>query len=293
MMPPMYDLPPLHQAADRLSGRAQRRYMWSIAVALVAAALAAFAIDVELWVERLHAPLAVLTVVLLVVGFVSELLGGRVRLDQRWFQARAVAESVKTAAWRYAMGAPPFEGVEAEEELGRTLRRIRDDNVAVAADLDRAAGEAVAVTPSMRAARAEAWETRRRIFIAHRLEDQIGWYGGKSVRNGQMARRLRWATLGVQLVAIGLAVARIGDPRLNFVGTATTVLAGMIAWSQAKRFADLATSYRATHDELAQIGAGIERAPDEAAFLGAVAEAENAISREHTMWVAKSRAGAR
>ena len=28
--------------------------------------------------------------------------------DRKWFDGRAVAESIKTATWRYAMGAKPF-----------------------------------------------------------------------------------------------------------------------------------------------------------------------------------------
>src|SRR5581483_4581432 len=45
--------------------------------------------------------------------------------DQAWFQGRAVAESVKTACWRYMMRVAPYaDDASADAELASVLRRV-------------------------------------------------------------------------------------------------------------------------------------------------------------------------
>jgi hypothetical protein len=98
-----------------------------------------------------------------------------------------------------------------------------------------------------------------------------------------------WLSLGSQVGAIVLACVVLGGSEWNLVPFFTTLAASAVAWSQAKRFDELRTSYREAHDELERIRDGRAlTARSEAEFVVAVREGEAAISREHTMWVAKS-----
>jgi hypothetical protein len=75
----------------------------------------------------------------------------------------------------------------------------------------------------------------------------------------------------------------------NFVPSLMTLAASVVAWSQAKNFDELRESYRMAHDELCEIrDEQVLPAQTEAAFLDAVVNSEGAISREHTMWAARS-----
>lgn len=77
--------------------------------------------------------------------------------------------------------------------------------------------------------------------------------------------------------------------KINFVPLMTTVAASFVAWSQAKNFDELRESYRMANDELCLIkDEQVLRAATEAEFLEAVVNSEGAISREHTMWAARS-----
>jgi len=75
----------------------------------------------------------------------------------------------------------------------------------------------------------------------------------------------------------------------NFVPFLTTFAASFIAWAQAKRFDELKESYHRASEELCQIEKEMvtpARTPGD--FVEGVMNAEEAVSREHTMWAAKS-----
>jgi len=105
-----------------------------------------------------------------------------------------------------------------------------------------------------------------------------------------MARLFLYASVIAQIVAACMAVKLFYDPKWdwNLVPFVTTVAASLIAWSQTKQFDELEESYDLAKTELEQIEQQTATAGNELAFIEAVVNAENAISREHTMWAAKS-----
>ena len=65
-------------------------------------------------------------VIVLIIG-VAINLGSRVlRHDEKWFECRAIAESTKTAAWRFMMKATPFDDSTVEEIFISKIREIRN-----------------------------------------------------------------------------------------------------------------------------------------------------------------------
>ena len=59
------------------------------------------------------------------------------------------------------------------------------------------------------------------------------------------------------------------------------------AWTQYSRHDELGKSYGLAAQELAFLRSTIDVSPDEEALNSAVAATEDAISREHTMWMAR------
>ncbi|MFD0382931.1 DUF4231 domain-containing protein [Streptomyces stramineus] len=90
------------QAADTASLAGQRSYMtgtkWRLLLAVLAAALAA----VDMTTAVAAVLLAFLATVCLEVWMLAE------RPERAWYDGRALAESTKTLAWRYAVGGEPF-----------------------------------------------------------------------------------------------------------------------------------------------------------------------------------------
>ncbi|KQP29325.1 hypothetical protein ASF38_00685 [Aeromicrobium sp. Leaf272] len=71
--------------------------------------------------------------------------------------------------------------------------------------------------------------------------------------------------------------------RIDLVGLIAAGAATMTSWSQAKQYSTLATAYGITAQELATIKSEIDSVP-ESEWADYVGQAEEAISREHTLW---------
>lgn len=210
--------------------------------------------------------------------------------DGQWFDGRAVAETVKTATWRYAMRISPFDGPDerADERFLRTIIDALDSRRDLAMHLAPTTREATQITPWMRRLRAAPFPTRKAVYVAERVTDQIDWYTGKSHANRRAALRWFWVGFAFEaaalLVAIGI-VAAVDAP--DVVGLLATVSVAATAWTQFGRNDELCKSYMLAANELLRLRVLLEGAETEAKLAEIVASTEAAISREHTMWMAK------
>jgi hypothetical protein len=169
-------------------------------------------------------------------------------------------------------------------------------------------------TDRMDEIRSADWRERRRIYRQYRLDDQITWYGDKAKYNARWGRFWVWVSIILQVAAIGaalflmLAIVDSEHPagpwllpwqsyeqveaaaHFDIVPVLTTIAAAVVAWAQAKHHDDLQNSYAQASAELRDIEHQLDdpQKDTEADFLHAVESGENSISREHTMWVAKT-----
>ena len=72
--------------------------------------------------------------------------------------------------------------------------------------------------------------------------------------------------------------------RIDLLGLAGAVIAAGAAWVQAKQHQTLANAYAVASQELAAISAQVDWASGEQEWAHFVDQAEEAISREHTLW---------
>ena len=89
-----------------------------------------------------------------------------------------------------------------------------------------------------------------------------------------------------------LAVAGVGLfvpdlARFNLLGLLAAIATAATAISQLNRHDELSKSYGLAFQELSLIDGLAERVEGEANLKKVVEDAESAISREHTMWIAK------
>ncbi|CAN5463323.1 DUF4231 domain-containing protein [soil metagenome] len=211
--------------------------------------------------------------------------------DRNWQDGRAMAESVKTLCWKYAMRANPFPSTLSEVDADRLfVERIQDmlrqvDHLSMT---PATVGESQQVTQWMRAVRAAPLIERQETYEATRLLDQQRWYASRAKASSR--NQLRWAIAILLFEACGAVVAilLIDDPEIPhaFLGLAAAFGAAAGAWVQARQFGASASAYTIAHQELAAIRAMLDYAIDETAWAEFVDSAEGAISREHTMWQA-------
>lgn len=241
----------------------------------------------------LDRPLAIAAAILIAGAFLVLWRVRKRRLERKWFQYRAVAESMKTATWRYMMQAPPFEfsgeDGDVEEKFLATLKAIGLDRVGVEGQAHEGGSEGGQITDFMRTMQRLPVEQRKDFYLRARLADQEQWYEGKSRQNRQSSTRWWNLILATQVMAIGLAIVRIVYPSvpLSPVSFLMTGASSMLAWTQSKRHEDLVEPYAVAAQELRELGGLSTSVTDSQSLCRFVSDVEETISREHTKWLAR------
>lgn len=142
------------------------------------------------------------------------------------------------------------------------------------------------MTREMRDLRTQCFELRKSAYLQNRIEDQQKWYSQKA--NECKKKSFWWKVVLIvsEILAFVWSIACATNPNLwNATGLLTTAIGCGSAWVSLKQFDNLKTAYSAASHELIYIFAKLEAA-DETQWDIMVDDAEEAISREHTLWLA-------
>lgn len=283
------DLPELYATADATSLSAQRRFIRSGATQLVLLVVAAIggATSVRLG-DR---PIDWAQVVAAAALFSAAILKTHTltaKPDVIWYEARAAAESAKTLAWRYAVGGDPFPQnapgapdmdklfLGRVREVLRPLRRI---------PLIPPTERVEQITEKMRRLRSRPLSERKRAYSRGRVADQRTWYTRKALWNERRARTWNVGMLAFEVAGGGAALLTATSIiQIDLLGITAAVVGTATAWLQTKQHLNLAIAYSVTGRELADIESLTNEPETEEAWAQFVANAEDAISREHTLW---------
>jgi hypothetical protein len=225
------------------------------------------------------------------VGLVVSLWLQKRRPDRTWFEGRALAESVKSLAWRYSMGVPPYAKDANEAAIDQAFRA---QYTALLGDIKIPAsrlppdGIGEAVTAKMRETRARAPAERKAEYIEQRLNDQRSWYRNRAKDNESAARV--WMTLVSALQVGGLVLVGFtlgGSLNMNPFGLLAATISSSAAWLQVRRHQELADAYAAATVDLDLIAGTTDAVDTDEELQKFVDDAEEAMSREHTVWRAK------
>lgn len=231
---------------------------------------------------------------LILVGFLSalfcEIVSATTKSEQIWYEGRAVAESVKTLAWRYSVCADPFPQSMSDREAEELLRsRILSVTDELSARIVFNNSNAV-ITDKMIALRKSRFSERRDAYINGRTTDQRNWYANKAEFNRLRAQIWRITLVTFEALALALACSRIvGGWTIDFAGLLAAIIAASTAWVAVKQFSSLTSAYSLAANELGIQESRLNSVGEDDWPLVA-ADAEEAISREHTTWLA-SRTG--
>jgi SMODS and SLOG-associating 2TM effector domain 3/SMODS and SLOG-associating 2TM effector domain 1 len=283
------DYPTLYQVASKASRSSQRLYVRSVWLNLALVVLASALGTVAAFVsgDRKVVIAFLITISMFGALIVSVSIRGG-RHDRYWFGGRAVAESVKTSAWRYMMRAEPYNTDDdiAEQGLLATLKEILASDAILSQDLPAVPG--VAITPRMRQIRALPMRERKACYQLARVQNQLDWYSTKAAANRRAARA--WLSIGVGAQGAALVAAvlgMLGVNSLDLIGVFAAAAAAATALSQLHRHDELAKSYALAALELNHLKDLIDGVHREVMLQDRVKDTEAAISREHTMWVAR------
>jgi hypothetical protein len=283
------DYPALHRASDQASLTAQRTHFrllrWQLLL-FAAAALAG-----SLAGATGSKAVSLIAALLLVFSLCLTWIGRAKKYEQVWFDCRAIAESSKTATWRYIMGASPFllSASDVDQLFMTELREIRNARPFAERFLISTGKIGEPDTDTAKQLRESDLEHRKAIYLRERLDDQLQWYTRKSTSNAKSAEQWFWFVIAMQVIALSIAVFQVGYGTLpvNGVAWAMTAAAAFVAWTQAKRFEELVEPYALAAQELSELKSAANHVHTETSFSELVDQVEGTISREHTMWCAR------
>ncbi|MDH6133935.1 hypothetical protein P3T37_003334 [Kitasatospora sp. MAA4] len=211
-----------------------------------------------------------------------------------WYEARAVAESVKTLAWKYTVRARPFGGPADSAEVDQEyLGQVTD---LLEAFQDSGAiphGAAAEITDGMRELRAATLTDRRLLYMQLRVQGQRTWYLAKA--DACESQSVSWGLGTAALMIVGGAAAvaeALGALSVQIFGACSAAAAAMIAWTQLKQLRPLVSAYQLAAKELDVVYGKLStldpNEPDaEAGWARLAGDAEDAVAREHTSWRAR------
>lgn len=289
------DFPGLYQASDAASTKAQNDYKaivgFDLISMVVASSLAVYNYqdaEPKLWVY-------VISGVFLLLGFTLTLIIRIKKFEDIWYQGRALAESCKTLTWRFVTCGESFEAeINKDEVRSKFIHRIKEFSKEFK-ELNESLNAKTMVLPVITD---KMWEIRnlntlerKDFYIQNRINDQKEWYATKAEFNKSKYNQWFIVIIIGQLIAI-LSVSfliKFPGSNWNLVGLFTTISASALSWLQLKQHQALKQAYTTAAQELNFIQASFGNINSEDELAEFVLDAENAISREHTLWLAQKR----
>lgn len=284
------ELPGLYQSADTASLREQKKYFLGISLflfLLIAAALFAFisANDTN--------PLSKIISTIFFLSTLSITIWLRVaKPDDIWYNGRAVAESVKTRAWRWMLRSEPYEDSEDIEIMIRKfisdLKQILEQNKSLIGELGIKSTIDDPITRKMQIVRSLDIQKRMSVYRDERITNQALWYTKKAKFNKRRSTFWFWITVSLHVAAIILLLYNIKEPQMKLpIEVIAVAASSVLTWLQAKKHNELSSSYSLTAHEIMLIKSSVTRISTENELSDYVMNCENAFSREHTQWVAR------
>ncbi len=237
---------------------------------------------------------ALISAALMAGGLILTLyIRGR-QFEQNWFDGRAVAESVKTSTWRFMICSEPYLQSLSEKEVIKiftnSLKKVVEERKRFAAFLAPESQEnKPQITSKMLEVRNLSLEEKKQLYLDERLDNQRLWYTNKASINVKSSNRWFNAIIISQAFALFSTYLLVQYPEFPILlpSVFATVAAAFVAWLQVKRHQELANSYGLAAQELSFIATQMRLVETPEEFSTFVSDAENAISREHTLWVAR------
>jgi len=222
-------------------------------------------------------------------GSVTTIFLGFKQFEKKWYNSRALAESIKTLAWKYAVGGHPFDISLNDEDVRLTfLQNIRDltiDNKDFRELVNPSSVENHELTIDAEECRKLNLSERKTIYLEQRIKEQKTWYISKSNKY----KNVTWWYIGLIIFSETLSaffsfLMHINFPVSVLLANFTFILFSLL---QAKQFRELSQAYFVTALDIQLIEEKYARISSENEFTQFVDEAELAFSREHILWLAR------
>lgn len=278
------DYPQLYRAADFLSIRYRKIHFGLLAVYLLSLIVGAIIsmCGNSVFANSISLGLFLLSASLYAISQISNPL-------DLWYNARAVAENVKSMTWKWMMMADPYSCKalkEASLDLQKDLHEMLKQNKTLFKHYQGEDNNFYSISSKMREIRSAGAIVKMEFYNKNRVQDQLNWYRNKSKilhgRNVFMS-----IIIGICYFAMAiLMIVSIVKPN-NFlpIEIISVIIATFISWSEAKRYKELSCAYSLIVNDMSIINKNqLETQMSKDDVANFVLNSENAFSREHTLW---------
>lgn len=280
-------LPEIYHEADRLAIASQKRHFFRLLAQYSVLFCASASTVVSGFAGKEIA--TVVYLLLILIGGMLLWQSQSSKFASTWYRYRAIAESLKTIAWKQMMNCTDSR-TEAhskwfEESIGRVLSVHQGCR-----EYDNLTEFDSKETEWMKQVRSLGVKERFDLYRNIRIKDQLKWYAKRCERNSTLSKLFFVALIAAYAVAIVLGIYQLTASTSGAIWASEPVLvlaAGLLGWFESKRFDELATSYSVARVEIEGILGTLEPPNTEAELSRLVQETELVFSREHTQWAAR------
>jgi hypothetical protein len=289
------DFPSYFQAADNASISTQKYYLNIIKIDLLFMIIASALSIYNYQLEESKLLIYVISGLLLLISLILTIILKTKKYEDVWYQGRALAESCKTLTWRFVCCSEYFENtidiIEVKRRFTERIKELASEFKELSISMNSETLNRPIITDKMLEIRNMNLTERRKYYIQNRIDDQKKWYSSKAEYNIEKYNLWFWIIIISQSASLIGIVFLIKYPQCdwNFVSLFTTISASAISWLQLKQHQELKQAYTTATQELNFIVTLSEQATTEDSFSKFVLDSENAVSREHTLWLAQRR----
>jgi len=280
--------PALFQSADKASRQAQTKY---IIINLSYIILIILAIFCEL-LSMYYNVISIVSTILFITALVLLIIMITKKYENNRYAYRTLAESVKAATWRFMMYTKPYNRsndlTEVKTRFRNLLRNIIRQNNIITNYINGKYSEKKQITQKMLDMRNISFKERKKIYVNHRIENQIKQYSKKYVLNKNRTFTGFIIVVFCNVLAIIFTLIKIfnGNEQFFSINILVIIVAvSTLTWIHLKKYQELACSYNLAAHEIEVIKGYSEEIKTEKEFSDFVINAERAFSREYTQWV--------
>jgi hypothetical protein len=279
------DLPGLHDAGDKASVEGRRSFVLASGIKLGLAAIAAV-------ISAFSGPRGL---ALAVAGLFLGVLCAEAWLwarkpERKWYDGRVFAESAKTMAWRFAVGAAPYLKADAgaEDRYLADLHRLLTDGPKT----DIYPSNKPPISTAMAQVRDLDLTERRRVYLRDRIDAQLDWYRTRALISRKRSTQWRTALIVAEGLGVFFAFGRASELiPIDAGGIIAAFVGAGAAWLGIRQHENLQRAYTYASQELSIARDALRRCTSDTEWPQLVADTEEGISREHTTWRASRSAG--
>ncbi len=213
----------------------------------------------------------------------------------KWQLHRSAAELLRSQCWRYAVCGAPFDRSVPDPDalfaarLTDGLHQLRALGWRDPGRSGPAGRQHELITPAMRALRGKPFAVRQEVYVRDRVREQRDWYHRRAAQARRALARWQALTAVGTVAALAFAAAKAYEwgSSMDLAGLASSVAAAGVAWSELRQYHPLIAAHATVAQELSTMAVTLDATAAESRWAAGVASAEEAISPEHTAWLAR------